>query len=481
MRHILSLLAATLSMTAAAIAPHLYVYRNDGRFDYLDAADIESIGYECDDAGAFRAMRLAMADGSQRVIPLDVIDNVRTDLDAIPDLYLSLTDYPELDDLVTEWGKSYIYDASLQIDGNGSYDDMNATAVELRGRGNSTWLMPKKPYRFKLPKKTALFGLPKAKSFALIANYIDCTHMRNAVAFEAARLLAMPFTNHAVPVRVFINGVNKGLYMLTEKVGVGSGSVDIDQTRGMMFELDTNYDEDFQFYYTWSDSSGPHRIPVMVKDPDLTEVAPGLGLTPEAYWRQWRDDFAAMADRLVGASADDDLSDIIDIDSAVDYFIVNNLAGNAELCHPKSLYMYKPSADDTYRFGPVWDFDWAYTYNGYEGYPPTRFLLTANGSESGYSFLRHLLLNRDFQERYAARWQYFVENLYPRLTEYIDRYARLIEPAARQNGLIWPDDDTAWRPSLSSYDHARHVADLKAWLDARVRFISQTRNHALVP
>ena len=36
--------------------------------------------------------------------------------------------------------------------------------------------------------------------------------------------------------------------MLTEKIGINGASVDIDETTGILFELDTNYDEEFKFY-----------------------------------------------------------------------------------------------------------------------------------------------------------------------------------------------------------------------------------------
>jgi hypothetical protein len=37
---------------------------------------------------------------------------------------------------------------------------------EIRGRGNTTWTYPKKPYRLKFDKKTALFGYEAAKSWS---------------------------------------------------------------------------------------------------------------------------------------------------------------------------------------------------------------------------------------------------------------------------------------------------------------------------
>ena len=45
--------------------------------------------------------------------------------------------------------------------------------IKIRGRGNSTWFAPKKPYRIKLDKKTDLFGMGNNKDYVLLANYYD--------------------------------------------------------------------------------------------------------------------------------------------------------------------------------------------------------------------------------------------------------------------------------------------------------------------
>ena len=90
----------------------------------------------------------------------------------------------------------------------------------MKGRGNSTWGYPKKPYRLKLNKKAEICGLGKAKNYVLLANHLDPTLMLNSVAFKIGRLLELPFTNHAIPVDVVLNGIYKGSYLLTEQIEV---------------------------------------------------------------------------------------------------------------------------------------------------------------------------------------------------------------------------------------------------------------------
>lgn len=53
--------------------------------------------------------------------------------------------------------------ASIRIDGNGVFDDLPATDMQLRGRGNITWGWRKKPFNMKFETRTEILGMPKHK------------------------------------------------------------------------------------------------------------------------------------------------------------------------------------------------------------------------------------------------------------------------------------------------------------------------------
>jgi hypothetical protein len=98
---------------------------------------------------------------------------------------------------------------------------------EIQGRENATWSWPKKSFRIKFNKKQSLFGLEEIKSWVLLAGYTDTALPENVIAFELGRRFNFPFTNHYVPVELFLNGSYQGSYLLTEQVQVGEGRVDI--------------------------------------------------------------------------------------------------------------------------------------------------------------------------------------------------------------------------------------------------------------
>lgn len=132
------------------------------------------------------------------------------------------------------------------------------------------------------------------------------------------------------------------------------------------------------------------------------------------------------------------LKEYIDIESVVNFFMVNSLSSNHEMRHPKSFKLYKDSLDGVYKFGPVWDFDWAFTFDGREGAPANTPMVDNNGDCGGYTFIKALLSNEEIRTLYQQKWNAFVKDGYPELKAYMEEYATLIEPSAKENGVLWP-------------------------------------------
>lgn len=350
--------------------------------------------------------------------------------------------------------KDLYLNATVRIDGKGLYSDFEAT-TQIKGRGNSTWGMPKKPYRLKLNEKASLLGLGKAKNWVLLANYIDPILMLNAVAMKTGQLLELPFTNHIIPVDVTLNGRYIGNYMFTEKIETGKNRVNIDESTGVLLELDTNYDEDWKFH------SSHYNLPVMVKDPDMESQAQFDGFK-QAFQRL--EDLMAAADFPNNAYLDH-----IDAESVVAYLIVYNLTHNMEINHPKSTYMYK-EGDGKWFMGPIWDFDWAYGYEGtsthFSSY--TRPVLSGSiGNGTGYNFFSRFLLDPKIQQLYRDKWQQFHTQHLDELLAYIDAYAASIRESQRMNYQLWG--------GASDFD--RKVNELKSWLKGRAEYIDEYVRH----
>ncbi|GHU97580.1 hypothetical protein FACS189483_03960 [Spirochaetia bacterium] len=322
----------------------------------------------------------------------------------------------------------------------------------IRGRGNTSWGYPKKPYRIKFDSKTALFGLEKAKSWVLLASYGEPTLLMNATAFELGNRLGLPYTNHYKHVEVVLNGTYQGSYVLTEQVQVGKGRVDIDEDDGFLVELDVYYDEEPKFR---SDIIG---LPVMIKSPeDLPD--------PNGY------DFVKTAINALESAMFDDTfpesgyRDLIDMDTFVDFMLINEIVGNGELGHPKSTYMYKDDGGKI-SMGPLWDFDWAFggSPGNYFANGGRLFGQGYTGSNVGPKFFWRFFDDPAFRAAYKTAWndQYAVISTIP---AFIDTMAALLEQSAVLNARRW-----------GAVDYSAQISAMKTWWNNRVAYLNSEIN-----
>ena len=363
-------------------------------------------------------------------------------LSAIPELTITTTD-PSIAEIPS---KDYYLEGTLAVNGRGGYEDYTGK-TEVKGRGNSTWGYPKKPYRLKLNKKAEICGLGKAKNYVLLANHLDPTLMLNSVAFKIGRLLELPFTNHAIPVDVVLNGIYKGSYLLTEQIEVKENRVDLDENNSVMWELDSYWDDEPKF------KSTAFNLPVMVKDPDLTTE----------QFEYWKKDFNAFTTQFAKEPLEgNSYVDMIDIESVAKFLITFNLVHNMEINHPKSVFLHK-EGNGKYVMGPIWDFDWAYDYEGtsnhFGRYNTPLFSSSMNGV--GTAFFQRFLQESRVKAIYKRTWQDFKNNKLDALLQYVDDYAVMLKPSVERNSELWEN--------TRSFD--TKVKELKTWLRNRADYI----------
>lgn len=332
--------------------------------------------------------------------------------------------------------KEYYRKANFRITGYGVYDDFE-DSVQIKGRGNSTWGYPKKPYRLKFDKKKKPFGLTNGKSWVLLANYQRGSLMANAIAMKVGQLAGAKYTNHIIPVDVYMNGQYLGSYMFTEKVGFSNNSVDIDEDlgTGYMLELDSYYDETYRF------KSDSYNLPVNVKEPDLTELDKESAM--EKFY-SIQGDFNRFETALYDNQP---IGDKLDLDAAARFMLANDLVMNQELGHPKSTYLWREdctSANSKIIFGPLWDFDWAFGYEGTSSYcnnsPTESVMSTRMFNNPGYKFFSDLLKNEEFKRHYLKVWKEFAQKGYiQEVIEFMDDYYNFAHSSFENNYYVWSD------------------------------------------
>lgn len=349
--------------------------------------------------------------------------------------------------------KDYYLNAKFRIIGYGVYDFFE-DSVQIKGRGNSSWGRPKNPYRLKFAEKVKPFGLTKGKSWVLLANYQSGSLMANAISMKIGQMASAEYTNHIVPVELYINGEYQGNYMFTEKVGLANNSVDVDEEVGHLLELDSNSDDEYQFYSEYYD------LPVYIKEPDLKTANIARRSLIESQ-------FNALCTALYNKQSIDNM---VDMDALAKFILANDLSLNQELGHPKSIFLFKENENDEYakyKFGPIWDFDWGYGYeNGhcycYSG--TTSRLLNWNMEyEPGYKFFNDLLNVETFKKYYYKAWVEFInENCIDELADYIDHYYAFAKNSFDNNEYTWGN-------GFEETDRDRH----KQWIEERKNYIYQ--------
>src|SRR5690625_4587252 len=122
--------------------------------------------------------------------------------------------------------KENYLDADLRVE-NANGFSLTIDNMRIRGRGNSTWGYPKKPYRLKFDKDISLLGMKPATDYVLLAEHNDKSLMRNYAAYYLSSYLKLPHSLEANYVNVYLNGNYNGLYLLTEQVAVSKNRLNI--------------------------------------------------------------------------------------------------------------------------------------------------------------------------------------------------------------------------------------------------------------
>ena len=322
----------------------------------------------------------------------------------------------------------------------------------VRGRGNSTWSYPKKPYALKLDSKAEILGMPKHKRWVLLANWMDRTLMRNSVSFELASRSGLAYTPRGQFVELFVNGKHSGNYFLCEHIKVDENRVDIDELDedevdgGYIMELDAYFDEVFKF------RSPVRDLPYMFKDPD--EVNDAQFEFMKNYISEL--EYALYDDQRF---AEGEYLNYIDVESFADWWIVMELTGIWEPNHPKSTYMHKDKGGKLV-MGPVWDFDWE-TYT-----PKTWFSI----NESLY--YKRLFQDPRFVDVVKQRWDMYKAD-YETLPEYIRSEAAKIRNSDRMDSPMWPITQWVNGDENMTFDDAvkrmvKVYEDRFDWMDAAI-------------
>lgn len=347
--------------------------------------------------------------------------------------------------------------ATITIDGGGVFPDFT-DAVSIRGRGNSSWqgwAWAKNPYRLKFASSVKPFGLKKGKSWVLLANNQTGSMLTNAVAMKAARLVGTAAANDIIPVELYMNGQYWGSYNFTQQVGISNNSIDLaDETNAVRLELDSYFDETYKF------NDGYYSLPINIKDPDLAEATDA-----KERFSLIEESFNTLTEAVRGGS---DYTQLVDVEMLARFLMLNELVRNTELGHPKSAFLYREdlkALHSRFVFGPVWDFDWSFGYEGSQSYclqyAETDFYTTMVNNV-GRLFFSDLRYNSEEVRRASYKvWKDFVDNHLQELLDFVDEYYAYARQSFQNNADRRNDYS----------DYAAIAANTRNWLQKRAQYV----------
>lgn len=389
----------------------------------------------------------------------------------------------------------------MTLQGNEQYSKTSLLydgKIQIKGRGNTTWNAPKKPYKIKLDAKADLFGMGKNKHWVLLANYYDKSSLRNKLAYDMSGAMGMDY-QQSVWVDVILNGVCLGVYQLCEHVRVGSTRTNIfdwenaaedaagaiAKANGLNKEQKTELEDQMTTdlswvttdtvtygeatytvteYYTVPEINGGYLYELDSREDEVSHFrttrdrivnigAPEYLNTNSEMFTAAQEYFQAVEDAVY---ADDfcteyqgktvRYTDLIDLDSFVIGWLVNDIFGNIDFGR-KSTFYYKDINGKLF-YGPVWDMDYSVdsTASASAHYYTFRTI-----QDNGRRFMFEMTQDPVFVERARTLyWKLRYGYLEDMLKEggMIDRYSEYLKEALKNNDAIWSnafttDEDTA--------------------------------------
>jgi len=368
--------------------------------------------------------------------------------------------------------KEVYVDGTLEITGNVPATFSYNGKIRIRGRGNASWDMPKKPYKLKLDKKAPLLGISSDKTFVLLANYGDKSMMRNETAFELSRRMELAFTPKAFYVEVVLNNEYLGTYQLTEQIEVAAHKVNVEEqdkgtttlpqiAGGYLLEVDGYADSEPAHFYT------PRSMPVTIHYPDAEDITPAQTDYITNYFIDFENAlFAAnFADPANGYRR------YFDVPSYINYYLVNEIMGNSDMNW--STYFYK-KRDGKITAGPVWDFDLSANNDRRLGNSVNK--LMRDVAHQPKAWLDRLMEDATFRQAVRTRWNAVYAAKINTLPDYITELSNKLMVTQQKNFEKWDILSTLVHQNLQAAGSYQGEVDYFklfmqrriAWLDGQI-------------
>lgn len=366
--------------------------------------------------------------------------------------------------------------------------------IGIEIRGSSSQMFPKKQYAIELRDAlgegidASLLGLPKKDDWVLFAPYNDKSLMRDVLAYKLGRDLGR-YASRWKYCEVVLNGQYAGIYVLLEKIKRDKNRVNIDKlepteisgenlTGGYIVKIDKPDgipNEGWTSPFPPPGRSGSQTINILYEYPKPEDIVS----EQRAYIQNFFRDFEYTLADVNFKDPAEGYRKYIDVESFIDYFIVNEISRNVD-AYRISTYMHKKNASEGGKLfmGPVWDFNLGFGNVNYcTGAGTSGFAFDFNSFCPNDNWLIPFWWNRlmeddAFKSQLMGRWKTLREGPYQtsRITGFIDSVAAVLNQESQQrNFQRWPVlGEYVWPNAFVGSTFQSEVDWLKSWIVERL-------------
>lgn len=371
-------------------------------------------------------------------------------------------------------------------------------SIVIKGRGNSSWRMPKKCYNIKFEEKTSLLGMPKDKKWVAVGNYADKSLVRNLFVSVLGKYIFdnMLWTPSFSTVDMFFNDDYWGAYLLGETIKIGKSRVNIQnledvesyleghggnvsdinrdgeinmQDGGFVLEINYHMDEAFNFITS-------QGVRVSLKDPhEVSDLSKEniQNIVQTAEDALYNDSFTDV---------NDGWKQYFDENSMVDWYLIQELTKSVDSDFFTSVYMYYNPSTSKLHMGPIWDFDLACgNVIGETSNPEGWYVNQIHPIHCPANYFNRLFEDPQFRNDLKNRWNEIKSRLFDAINNKVYSLAEEIKPAAERNFEKWQILGIQSWKDADGYEERKTYEDevhyLVAWLTRRYEWLDSAINN----
>ena len=344
-------------------------------------------------------------------------------------------------------------------------------SLQIRGRGNSTWNMAKKPYKLKFNQKEKLLGKGYAntKKWTLLANAADKSLIRNAVTSSLGEFTSLKFNPAYKFVDLVLNGTFMGNYQISDQVDVRPHRVNIteqdlpltddsDISGGYLLEVDGF--KDGNCFTTAS-----YSVPIRIHYPEDEDIAPSQNT--------WIRNYIGQFERSLRITDFDDpvrgYRAFVDSASLIDWYLCTEISANLDGFY--STYFYKDRGDSLLYWGPLWDNDISYNNDYRETGTVNKLMVDVGFGQT------KLWINRMWQDKWFARLVYtrYRELIDQGVVDYlfarIDSLTELLAESQELNYERWGINRRMYHEVVLFNTYDEYISNLRSFIVAHCAFL----------